>query len=75
MKFPAIVHDLVKVFAGDTSPWHDHGITKQLFDERLTSHRKKAHAHPVIGEYYEQLLELFDTPPEYFYSEKTTSQS
>lgn len=133
----AIVHDLVEVFAGDTSPWHedavrtskeereeralkliakrfsvfpwihqtiqdyeskasgearyvwavdkviilllryldkgkyyvDNGITKQLFDERLTSHREKAHAHTAVGEYYEQLLELFEAHPEYFYRE------
>ena len=131
----AIAHDLIEVFAGDTSPWHnqqtreskdereekalqhiekqfarfpwvintikeyesrasdeakfvwavdkviillmryldkgryyvENGITKQLFDERLTAHRKKAHAHPKIGEYYEQLLEVFETHPEYFH--------
>lgn len=130
----AAVHDLVEVFAGDTSPWHeerirsskegreaaalkhinkhfgrfswisrtieayesrtsneakfvwavdkviillmrylDHGryyveneITKQLFDERLTVHREKAHAHPKIGTYYDQLLDLFAAHPEYF---------
>lgn len=130
----AIVHDLIEVFAGDTSPWHgkevreskedreekalkhiakhfsrfpwivrtieeyesrssneakfvwavdkviillmryldrgqyyvDNGITKQLFDERLVAHRKKAHAHPKIGEYYEQLLTVFEKHPEYF---------
>jgi 5'-deoxynucleotidase YfbR-like HD superfamily hydrolase len=130
----AIVHDLVEVFSGDTSPWHEkgvreskaereknalhhieeqfkrfhwiaqtikeyesrksneakfvwavdkiiillmryadkgryyveNGITKQLFDERLTDHRKKAHAHPKIGGYYDQLLELFEQHPEYF---------
>ncbi len=130
----AIVHDLIEVFSGDTSPWHgkdireskeereedairhiekhfkrfpwiaqtireyesresneakfvwavdkviilllryvdqgrfyvENGITKQLFDERLTSHRKKAHAHPKIGDYYDQLLELFERHPEYF---------
>lgn len=130
----ALVHDLVEVFAGDTSPWHDkqtreskeareakalkhieehyarfpwiirtikeyeshasnearfiwaldkiivlilrhldkgryyveNGITKELFTNRLASHRKKAHAHPKIGEYYDQLLNIFDEHPEYF---------
>jgi hypothetical protein len=33
----------------------------------LTAHRKKAQAHPAIGDYYEQLLKLFETHPEYFY--------
>ncbi len=139
----AIVHDLVELFAGDTSPWHDesvrdskeereekalqhiaknfshfpwiietiqayeakksneakyvwavdkiiilllryldHGkfyidnkITKQLFDERLSGHRKKAHAHPAIGDYYEQLLELFESKPEYFYQKTKSLQN
>lgn len=130
----AIVHDLVEVFAGDTSPWHngqtrnskeereekalkhlekqyvrfpwiaqtikeyethtsneakfvwaldkvivlilrhldkgryyvENGITKELFDTRLTAHREKAHAHPKIGEYYDELLDIFDKHPEYF---------
>ena len=132
----AIVHDLVELFAGDTSPWQGdgnfraskeereakaleligerfsafpwirktiqeyeskasneatyvwavdkviilllrrldkgkffitNGITKEMFDERLISNRKKAHAHPVVGEYYDQLLALFENHPEYFY--------
>jgi 5'-deoxynucleotidase YfbR-like HD superfamily hydrolase len=131
----AIAHDLIEVFAGDTSPWHgqdvreskdqreekaqkhieehfsrfpwivktikeyetrasneakyvwavdkliilllryldhgkyyvDTGITKELFDKRLVAHRKKAHAHPEVGDYYEQLLELFEAHPEYFH--------
>jgi 5'-deoxynucleotidase YfbR-like HD superfamily hydrolase/uncharacterized protein YqeY len=137
----AIVHDLIEVFAGDTSPWHDqqtreskeereekalkhieksfarfpwiiqtikeyesrasdeakfvwavdkviilliryldkgryyveNGITKQLFDQRLTGHRKKAQAHPKIGEYYEQLLEVFEKHPEYFHGTASPS--
>jgi 5'-deoxynucleotidase YfbR-like HD superfamily hydrolase len=138
----AIAHDLIEVFAGDTSPWHDkqtreskdereekalkhiekqftrfpwiietikdyesrksneakfvwavdkiiillmrylddgryyveNGITKQLFYKRLTAHRKKAHAHPKIGEYYEQLLEIFETHPEYFHNPGSSSE-
>jgi 5'-deoxynucleotidase YfbR-like HD superfamily hydrolase len=130
----AIVHDLIEVFAGDTTPWQsrkvrdskeeretqalrhieehfsrfswiiqtikeyeshasneakfvwavdkilpllmryfekgqyyvDNGITKQSFDRELVIHRKKAHAHPKIGAYYETLLELFERHPEYF---------
>jgi 5'-deoxynucleotidase YfbR-like HD superfamily hydrolase len=135
----AIVHDLIELFAGDTSPWHtkdsreskekreakalqhierqftrfpwiaqtikdyeshqsneakfvwavdkiiilllryldqgrfyvENGITKQLFDERLTRHRQKAHAHPKIGNYYERLLDLFAQHPEYFAKSET----
>lgn len=139
----AIAHDLVEVFAGDTSPWqsrHTHepkeereekalslikerfarfswvaqtiqeyearasdeakfvwavdkviillmryldegryyaenGITKELFDRRLAAHRKKAHAHPKIGEYYEQLLKTFEEHPEYFFQEQKKALS
>ena len=45
----------------------ENGITKQHFDEGLVNHRKKAHAHPKIGEYYKQLLEIFEAHPEYFH--------
>lgn len=137
----AVVHDLVEVFAGDTSPWQEqaegaskeereekaqehiakhfarfpwiaetikeyesrasneakfvwavdkviilimrhldkgkhyieNGITKQHFDERLTGHRKKAHAHPAVGDYYEQLLEVFEEHPEYFHQSSNKS--
>jgi 5'-deoxynucleotidase YfbR-like HD superfamily hydrolase len=44
----------------------ENGITKRHFDEGLVANRKKAHAHPQIGEYYEQLLELFEKHPEFF---------
>lgn len=50
----------------------EHGITKQHFDEGLTTHRKKAHAHPKIGEYYERLLDIFEKHPEFFAQAKTT---
>jgi 5'-deoxynucleotidase YfbR-like HD superfamily hydrolase len=138
----AIVHDIVEIFAGDTSPWDDdgvrtskekreeealqlvgkqfsafpwihqtiqdyesknsneakyvwavdkviilllryldkgkyyvdNGITKQLFDERLTSHRRKAHAHSTVGEYYDQLLGLFEAHPEYFYQQAVNTE-
>lgn len=131
----ALVHDLVEVFAGDTSPWIDtpnqptkqereavaltrikqeytafpwigetieavenlssdeakfayavdkliillmrradkgrhyveRGISKKHFDEKLKGHRKKAHTHGKIGAYYDQLLEVFEAHPEYFY--------
>lgn len=136
----AIVHDLIEVFAGDTTPWQpketrdskeererqalqhiqkhfsrfpwiiqtikeyeshasneakfvwavdkilpllmrylergqyyvENGITKQHFDEGLTSHRRKAHAHPKIGQYYEQLLEIFEAHPEFFHSSSSS---
>ncbi|HLC91665.1 MAG TPA: HD domain-containing protein [Candidatus Saccharimonadales bacterium] len=45
-------------------------ITKQRFDKQFVLHRKKAHSHPDIAYYYEQLVKSFDNHPEYFYQEK-----
>jgi len=51
----------------------ENGITKKHFDDRLAGHRKKAHAHPVVGDYYEQLLEVFEKHPEYFHRSSNKS--
>jgi hypothetical protein len=51
----------------------ENGITKELFDKRLIAHRKKAHAYPKMGEYYDQLLTIFDRHPEYFSDNRTTA--
>lgn len=42
-------------------------LTKQQVDNQLTEHRQKAHAHPQVAEYYEQVRAAFDAHPEYFY--------
>lgn len=44
-------------------------ITKARYDEQLKQHRLKAHTHPAIAKYYDELRELFDKNPEHFYSE------
>jgi 5'-deoxynucleotidase YfbR-like HD superfamily hydrolase len=41
--------------------------TKQMCDQKLIPHRQKAHSHPAVAEYYEQLRAAFDAHPEYFY--------
>lgn len=41
--------------------------TKHMCDQQLIPHRQKAHSHPVVAEYYEQLRAAFDAHPEYFY--------
>jgi len=42
-------------------------ITKHRFDKQFEPHRKKAHSHKAVAEYYEELRKEFDTHPEYFY--------
>jgi len=42
------------------------GITKAKWDAQRAAHRRKAHAHPAVGAYYDELLALFDVHSEYF---------
>jgi len=44
-------------------------ITKPQYDKQLQGHREKAHAHPLVGKYYDELRQLFDSDPEHFYPE------
>lgn len=47
--------------------FHSQGITKAMFDKKLAIHRKKAHGHPGVAEYYEKLRAEYETHPEHFY--------
>lgn len=48
-----------------------HKITRERYLEHLKSHKTKAHTHPVIGRYYDELRELFDKNPAHFYRENS----
>jgi len=41
-------------------------ITKERFEKQFEVHRKKAHSHDNVAEYYEELRAAFDAHPEYF---------
>ncbi len=45
-------------------------IPKERFEKQFVEHRKKAHAHPIVKEYYEELRSAFDAHPEYFHQAK-----
>lgn len=45
--------------------------TKEMFDQQLVPVRKKAHSHPAVAAYYEQLRAAFDAHPEYFYNNQS----
>jgi 5'-deoxynucleotidase YfbR-like HD superfamily hydrolase len=47
--------------------YHRGKITKERFEKQFVLHRKKAHTHPDVAKYYEQLRAAFDAHPEYFY--------
>lgn len=47
-----------------------HKITKARYDKQLTGHKDKAHSHPLVAKYYDQLRDEFDKHPEHFYQAK-----
>ncbi len=48
-------------------------ITKNMYEQQLESHRAKAHSHPVVAKYYDELRELFDNNPKHFYQNESSS--
>ncbi len=46
--------------------FQEKGITLAKFNNHLSDNKKKAHAHPGIAKYYDELRKLFDEHPEYF---------
>jgi putative hydrolase of HD superfamily len=47
--------------------YRSQGITKEIFERNLTTHRAKAHRHPGVAEYYEKIRTEYDEHPEHFY--------
>lgn len=45
----------------------DHKITVDMFENTMASHRHKAHAHPIVGVYYEEIRRVIVKNPSYFY--------
>jgi 5'-deoxynucleotidase YfbR-like HD superfamily hydrolase len=42
-------------------------ITKARYQKQLADHRTKAHTHPLVAEYYDELRDLFEGNPEHFH--------
>jgi 5'-deoxynucleotidase YfbR-like HD superfamily hydrolase len=49
--------------------YRNRGITKEIFDRNLPTHREKAHGHPGVAEYYEQVRAEYDAHPEHFHQD------
>lgn len=45
----------------------DNKITVGMFDETMSSHRRKAHIHPTVAIYYEEIRKVIVKNPKYFY--------
>ncbi|HTE22194.1 MAG TPA: HD domain-containing protein [Candidatus Limnocylindria bacterium] len=44
-------------------------VTLANYNKSLEAHRTKAHSHPIIAKYYEEVRALLDAHPEYFHQE------
>jgi putative hydrolase of HD superfamily len=51
-------------------PFERKKITMDMFKEGIAKSRIKAQSHPIIGEYFDEMLEVFFDHPEYFYVEE-----
>ena len=51
--------------------YHQRKITKEYFMTHLQEQRQKAHAHPAVGQYYDELCALLYQKPGYFYDENS----
>ncbi len=61
--------NMLVMYADNNMHNYENKITKLEFDKVMLAHRKKAHAHPGVVEFYDKLLHWFDAHPEYFYLE------
>lgn len=52
------------------TPFERKKLTLDKFKLGIERSRIKAKSNPVIGEYFEEMLEIFYSHPEYFYTEK-----
>jgi putative hydrolase of HD superfamily len=57
---------LVTRFMDGGEFYRNSGVTKEIFDSKLAVHREKAHKHPGVADYYEQVRAVFDQHPEHF---------
>lgn len=58
---------LLTLYSDEGYYYKKNKITKERFEKQFALHRKKAHSHPDIAKYYEQLRTAIDTHPEFFH--------
>jgi len=51
--------------------FHKHNITKDFFDAGIKRMHHKSHAHPKVGELFDELIKEFDAHPEWFAQAKS----
>ncbi len=45
-------------------------VTLAQHNASLEAHRRKAHSHPAVGKYYDEVRDLLDAHPEFFHPEE-----
>lgn len=48
----------------------DMGLSEKAYKELLVTHRSKSRAHPEVAKYYDQVLELINSSPDFFSRQK-----
>jgi putative hydrolase of HD superfamily len=48
-------------------------VTLADYNHSMAAHRTKAHAHPVIAKYYDEVRALLDAHPEFFHTEQANA--
>jgi 5'-deoxynucleotidase YfbR-like HD superfamily hydrolase len=65
-KYIAVALDLID----EGQYYRDYKLTWEAFDKSMAVHRKKAHSHPGVAKYYDEVREILDSHPEYFHGAK-----
>jgi 5'-deoxynucleotidase YfbR-like HD superfamily hydrolase len=47
--------------------FRERGYSLERYNKELEKHRVKAHSHPAVGKYYDEVRELLNAHPEYFH--------
>lgn len=69
-KFVRAVDKLITLYYDDMDEgryYQDHKITSDMFETTMSSHRQKAHSHPTVGMYYEEIRKVILENPSYWY--------
>lgn len=65
-KYIAIAYDYID----EGKLFRERKVTLDEYNGHLVSHRKKAHTHDKVAEYYEEVRALLDANPEFFHVKK-----
>jgi len=62
-KYIAVTYDYID----EGKLFQERKVTLNTYNKYLEEHRKKAHAHPEVAKYYDEVRALLDAHPEFFH--------